>query len=106
MDLFTDGRDTYEKSALKYLDILNEKLEELQIGKIATISGRYYGMDRDNNFDRLKLSYDAICYGEGPEYDDYKSFFAVWKVRNKIKKLSMQIARWDSRHSADVHNIS
>ena len=73
LDLFTDGRDTYEKSALKYLDILNEKLEELQIGKIATISGRYYGMDRDNNFDRLKLSYDAICYGEGPEYDDYKS---------------------------------
>ena len=73
LDLFTDGRDTYEKSALKYLDILNEKLEELQIGKIATISGRYYGMDRDNNFDRLKLSYDAICYGEGPKYDDYKT---------------------------------
>lgn len=73
LDLFTDGRDTYEKSALNYLDILNEKLEELQIGKIATISGRYYGMDRDNNFDRLKLSYDAICYGEGPKYDDYKA---------------------------------
>ena len=73
LDLFTDGRDTYEKSALKYLDILNNKINELGIGKISTISGRYYGMDRDDNFDRLKLSYDAICYGNGPQYKDYKS---------------------------------
>ena len=72
LDLFTDGRDTYEKSALKYLDILDKKLKELNIGKISTISGRYYGMDRDNNYDRLKLSYDAICYGIGPLYNNYK----------------------------------
>lgn len=72
-DLFTDGRDTYEKSALEYLDILNNKIHELGIGKISTISGRYYGMDRDNNYDRLKLAYDAICYGEGPKYDNYQS---------------------------------
>lgn len=73
LDLFTDGRDTYEKSALTYFDILNNKMNELGIGKIATISGRYYGMDRDNNFDRLKLAYDAICYGNGPKYDSYQS---------------------------------
>ena len=72
LDLFLDGRDTYEKSALTYLDKLQEKLDELGIGVISTISGRYYGMDRDNNFDRLKLSYDAICYGEGPKYNSYK----------------------------------
>lgn len=72
-DLFTDGRDTYEKSALKYLDILDKKMKELSIGKISTISGRYYGMDRDNNYDRLKLAYDAICYGNGPKYDSYQS---------------------------------
>lgn len=71
-DLFMDGRDTYEKSALKYLDILNEKIKEVGFGKISTISGRYYGMDRDDNYDRLKLSYDAICYGEGPKYNNYK----------------------------------
>lgn len=74
LDLCTDGRDTYEKSAMKYLDILNEKMEELNLGKIATISGRYYGMDRDNNFDRLKLAYDAMCYGEGKVYETYKEF--------------------------------
>ena len=72
IDVMLDGRDTYEKSALKYLDILQKKLDEIKIGKIATISGRYYGMDRDNNYDRVKLSYDAICYGEGPLYNNYK----------------------------------
>ena len=72
LDLFMDGRDTYEKSALKYLDTLDNKLKELNIGTINTISGRYYGMDRDNNYERLKLSYDAICYGIGPQYNNYK----------------------------------
>ena len=72
LDICLDGRDTYEKSALKYLEILEEKIKELGIGKISTISGRYYGMDRDNNFDRLKLSYDAICYGKGKTYNNYK----------------------------------
>ena len=72
LDLCLDGRDTYEKSALKYLDILNDKLNSLGIGKISTISGRYYAMDRDNNFDRIKLAYDAICYGKGKVYSNYK----------------------------------
>ena len=72
LDLCLDGRDTYEKSALTYLDDLNNKLNELGIGKINTISGRYYGMDRDNNFDRLKLAYDAIVYGNAKEYNSYK----------------------------------
>ena len=71
-DICLDGRDTYEKSALTYLDQLNQKMEELGIGKINTISGRYYAMDRDNNFDRLKLAYDAIVYGNAKEYDNYK----------------------------------
>ena len=71
-DICLDGRDTYEKSALTYLDQLQAKIDETGIGTIATISGRYYGMDRDNNFDRLKLSYDAIVYGEAPVYNSYK----------------------------------
>ena len=71
-DICLDGRDTYEKSALTYLDMLKEKINELGIGKINTISGRYYAMDRDNNFDRLKLAYDAIVYGKGPKYNNYQ----------------------------------
>ena len=72
LDICLDGRDTYEKSALNYLKILDEKIKELGIGKISTISGRYYAMDRDNNFDRLKLAYDAICYGIGKKYTSYE----------------------------------
>ena len=72
LDICLDGRDTYEKSALTYLKIVDDKLKELGMGKIATISGRYYGMDRDNNFDRLKKAYDAIVYGEAKEYSDYE----------------------------------
>lgn len=72
IDVCLDGRDTYEKSALTYLDILDSKINELGIGCISTINGRYYGMDRDNNFDRLKLSYDAIVYGKGKQYSSYK----------------------------------
>ena len=72
LDLCLDGRDTYEKSALTYLKIVDDKLKELGIGVIATISGRYYGMDRDNNFDRLKKAYDAIVYAEAKEYSNYE----------------------------------
>ena len=76
LDLCTDGRDVYEKSAIKYLDLLNDKLKEIGFGKIATIGGRYYGMDRDNNFDRIKFAYDAICYGESKHYQNYEELIS------------------------------
>ncbi len=66
--IFTDGRDSDTQSALKYIKELENKIEETGVGEIATISGRYYAMDRDNNFDRLKKSYDAMCYKEAPIY--------------------------------------
>ncbi len=72
LDICLDGRDTYEKSALTYLDQLQEKIDSIGLGKINIITGRYYGMDRDNNFDRLKLAYDALVYGEAKEYNNYK----------------------------------
>ena len=71
LDICLDGRDTYEKSAIKYLDMLKNKLDEIGFGSINTINGRYYAMDRDNNFDRIKLAYDAIVYGKGPVFKSY-----------------------------------
>ena len=68
--IFLDGRDVNPKSALKYINILEEKLNKTNMGKIATISGRYYAMDRDNNYDRLKKAYDAIVYGIGKVYSN------------------------------------
>lgn len=68
---FSDGRDTNPKSALEYFDIINEAIKRLNVGKIATISGRYYGMDRDNRWDRVKKAYDALVYGVGESSDSY-----------------------------------
>ncbi len=69
---FLDGRDTLPKSAGKYLDMLNLKLKEVGIGSIATISGRYYAMDRDNRWDRIEKAYDAIVNNKGEHFDNYK----------------------------------
>ena len=62
---FLDGRDTPPTSGLKYIQDLENALEEKQVGKIATISGRYYAMDRDNRWDRVEKAYKAIMNGEG-----------------------------------------
>ena len=62
---FLDGRDVAPKSALTYITILEEEFKHLGIGQIATLSGRYYGMDRDNNWERVELSYRAITEGAG-----------------------------------------
>ena len=70
--LFTDGRDTGIKTSQKWIKKLEKKIDEYSLGKITTISGRYYAMDRDNNYDRLKLAYDAICYGIGEKYNSVK----------------------------------
>ena len=68
LHLFLDGRDTLPKSALTFVKMLNEKIKEIGIGKIATISGRYYSMDRDNRYERVEKAYDAIVNGVGPKY--------------------------------------
>ena len=61
----TDGRDTDPHSGKGFLAELQAKLDELGIGKIASVSGRYYAMDRDNNWDREEKAYAAFVYGEG-----------------------------------------
>ena len=73
--LFTDGRDTGIRTAQTFIKKLEDKIDETKIGTITTVSGRYYAMDRDNNYDRLKLAYDAICYGIGEHYNTVKEVF-------------------------------
>jgi len=62
---FLDGRDTPPQSGIGYLRSLEDYLKGKGIGKIATISGRYYAMDRDNRWDRVEKAYNAIVSGEG-----------------------------------------
>lgn len=72
--IFTDGRDTFKESSISYIDDLNNEINELEIGKICTISGRYYAMDRDKRWDRLKKCYDVIVNNTGNKCDDYKKY--------------------------------
>lgn len=62
---FLDGRDVAPKTATMYLQQLQQSMDELSFGKIATVIGRYYAMDRDKRWDRLEKAYRALVYGEG-----------------------------------------
>lgn len=62
---FLDGRDVPPSSAADYIKECMDKLEEIGVGKIATVMGRYYAMDRDNRWERVEKAYAAMVYGEG-----------------------------------------
>lgn len=62
---FLDGRDTPPESAADYMQQMVDKMAEIGVGEVATISGRYYAMDRDNNWDREEKAYVAMTKGEG-----------------------------------------
>lgn len=66
---FLDGRDVPPSSAAEFMNELLDKMKEIGVGKVATVSGRYYAMDRDNNWDRVEKTYAAMVYGEGEKAD-------------------------------------
>jgi len=70
--VFTDGRDCDPKSGLGFIKELEQHLKQT-IGKIATVSGRYYAMDRDKRWERVKLAYDALVTGKGEKADTAES---------------------------------
>ena len=67
---FLDGRDTPPASGKDYIEQLLAKMKEIGVGKIASLSGRYYAMDRDNRWERVGKAYDAMVYGEGNKADN------------------------------------
>ncbi len=73
--VFTDGRDTPPQSASLYIKKLEEKILEIGIGEIASVSGRYFAMDRDHNWDRFKKAQDVIFDGQGKVCDISPSVF-------------------------------
>jgi 2,3-bisphosphoglycerate-independent phosphoglycerate mutase len=70
LHIFTDGRDCAQTSGAECVAELQKRIANYSIGQIATISGRYYGMDRNNNWDRVKLAYDAMTEGTGNQIED------------------------------------
>ncbi|XWN52276.1 2,3-bisphosphoglycerate-independent phosphoglycerate mutase [Anoxybacillus flavithermus] len=67
---FLDGRDVGPQTAKTYIQQLNEQIAQIGVGEIATLSGRYYSMDRDKRWERVEKAYRAMVYGEGPAYRD------------------------------------
>ena len=67
---FMDGRDTSPTSGLGYIEELLQKTEEIGVGEIATVVGRYYAMDRDNRWERVEEAYNALVAGEGKKTGD------------------------------------
>ena len=104
---FTDGRDCDPKSGLGFLKELQEHLDK-NVGTIATVTGRYYAMDRDKRWERIKLAYDALVNGIGEESDDIlKSLeqsyangvtdeFIKPIINNKIQNSKFKIQNNDS----------
>ena len=68
---FTDGRDTPPKSAATYLRYLQDEIDRLGTGRIASLIGRYYAMDRDKRWDRVEKAYRALAHGEGETVDSW-----------------------------------
>lgn len=68
--IITDGRDVGPQTCLTYIKQLQDKIDELGVGCIASISGRYYAMDRDKRWDRVELAYNAIVEASGNSFDN------------------------------------
>lgn len=74
--IITDGRDTAVDSGIKYIQILEDKIKEIGFGSIATVCGRFYMMDRDNRFERVKEAYEMLVDSKGEYFD---SAISAWK---------------------------
>ncbi|HHX59910.1 MAG TPA: 2,3-bisphosphoglycerate-independent phosphoglycerate mutase [Epulopiscium sp.] len=78
---FLDGRDTPPASGKSFVQALQDKIDEIGVGEIATVSGRYYAMDRDNRWERMTFAYDALVGGKGQVAND-----AITAVSNSYEQ--------------------
>ena len=72
---FMDGRDVPPQAGVTYIDKIQKKMDELHFGHIADIGGRYWGMDRDKNMDRVDVHYRCMVDHDAPSFTDYHEFF-------------------------------
>ena len=102
---FLDGRDVAPDSGADFVKELADKIEEIGVGEIATVSGRYYAMDRDKRFDRVELAFDAIVNHKGESFecpvqyvkDSYaKETYDEFVIPGYNKNVDGQVADGDS----------
>jgi len=90
LHLFLDGRDVLPQSAKGYLEQLNNKINETGVGVIASISGRYYAMDRDNNLDRTLKAYDNMVNLKGNTFSD--PFVYLEKEYIRLRNVAWEVS--------------
>lgn len=95
---FTDGRDAPPNSAEKYLKDVEAETKKLGVGRIESIIGRYYAMDRDERWERTKLVYDLITTGAGEKVESYKKALEVSYARNESDEYIKPFVIEDSSH--------
>ena len=93
---FLDGRDVPPKSAVLYLKQIQDKVNEIGHSKIGVVSGRYYAMDRDKNYDRVQLAYDALVYNDAPVKELYQGINESYEEGVTDEFLVPYIASTDS----------
>lgn len=96
---FLDGRDVSPTAGAGYLEQLEKKLEELKIGKIATVMGRYYAMDRDKRWERIKLASDAMVLGQGKKMKNAKDAIKTSYKAGKTDEFVMPVALTDNKNN-------
>ncbi|OIN89046.1 2,3-bisphosphoglycerate-independent phosphoglycerate mutase [Candidatus Berkelbacteria bacterium CG_4_9_14_0_2_um_filter_42_30] len=82
LDLFTDGRDSDPSSALSVLELITNRIQEIGIGRITTICGRYFAMDRDRNWGRTSRAYNALTKGEAEVSPSIRDVISRAYLRN------------------------
>lgn len=111
---FLDGRDTIYNSGITFIQDLEKKIDELKVGEIATLGGRFYAMDRDNRWDRIQKMYDAMVNGVGEESESpteaieasyAKGVYDEEFVPTVIKKGSKPVATMKSGDSCIFFNF-
>ncbi len=96
---YMDGRDTPPTSGASYIAQLEAKMKEIGIGEIATISGRYYAMDRDNRWERIQKAYEALVAGLGREAETAAEAMAMAYAGDETDEFILPTVVQTKKHS-------
>lgn len=85
--IFTDGRDAPVLNSLKYIKVLNRKIKETGVGKIVSVSGRYFAMDRNENYLRTKLAYECINEARCEKFNNPANYIKNCHKKRRLMNL-------------------
>lgn len=103
---FMDGRDTPPSSGMKFVQDLESKIKEIGAGVIASVCGRYYAMDRDKNYDRVKLAYDLLTKKEGEKFSSAIDAVSASYKNNLTDEFIKPCVTFDDENSCIRDNDS